>query len=105
VQTFTSGDFTSTVNDSLIVGLLFGTAGATYDMTDGATYNEVLDQDISGAHAGTVYKILTATATEDWDLSTAPNNESVPMMAFVLNGAAGGGGGTARNMTLRGVGP
>lgn len=85
--THVAGDVTTTTNESLLVGMCYGTGGTYNPDSDWNTANDYVD----GAGGVTAFKIVSgSTTTEDMDITTDAN-ETVANVIAAYVGAAGGG--------------
>lgn len=98
VTTHSSGNLTTTVADSLVLGAIAVTAAAGPTLPGGWT---VIGATADGRND---YRILSSTTT----LAYAPTTGSAAsanVAITALRGTGGGGGGSAKRRTLLGVGP
>ena len=98
---YNSGDLITTVNDSLLFGVIVSDSAA--DFTNEAGWS-LPDAGADWAGGLVAYKILSATATDDWDPTSAVDENSAQVTA-AFNGTGGAASTRASDGPLLGVSP
>jgi hypothetical protein len=94
---YDSGNVVTTVDDSLLFGFVISDSAANY--TNEAGWTDALDSNFLVA-----YKILSATATEAWNPTSAASENSAAVLGAFNGAAVGGAAPCQRTLTTLGVG-